>query len=165
MPESVSFRKPVCYRALGLDDYKDIIKKPVDLNMIRRLNNEWKYKFVEEVLDDIMLCWNNCRVYNKPGSDIYECAVLMEQNFVQQLLQQYPDYKIPEGVIRGREPITNQHLGSAAERPTNVVPVSTAHTEKAQQHERSSHVNLYERHYDRPMNSRSKADRSDRERR
>lgn len=28
----------------------------------------------------------------------------MEQNFVQQLLQQYPDYKIPDGIIRGREP-------------------------------------------------------------
>jgi hypothetical protein len=37
----------VCYRALGLDDYKDIVKKPIDLNMIRRLNNEWKYKYVE----------------------------------------------------------------------------------------------------------------------
>lgn len=110
MNESISFRKPVCYRALGLDDYKDIVKKPIDLNMIRRLNNDWKYKLLEEVLDDIQLCWNNCRAYNKPGSDIYECAVLMEQNFVQQLLQQYPGYKIPEGVIRGREPITSMNL-------------------------------------------------------
>lgn len=81
MNESVSFRKPVCYRALGLEDYKDVVKKPMDLNMIRRNNNEWGYKHVEEVFDDIQLCWDNCRRYNKPGSDIYECAVIMEQNF------------------------------------------------------------------------------------
>lgn len=146
MPESVTFRKPVCYRALGLDDYKDIVKKPIDLNMIRRLNNEWKYKYVEEVLDDIMLCWNNCRVYNKPGSEIYEKAVEMEQLFVQQLMQQYPDYKIPEGVIKGREPINvAQHI---AQQQNNLSSAS----EKADPVSRQP-VNLYERYYARPMHS------------
>ena len=56
--------------ALGLEDYKDVVKKPMDLNMIRRNNNEWGYKHVEEVFDDIQLCWDNCRRYNKPGSVI-----------------------------------------------------------------------------------------------
>ena len=56
------------HSALGLEDYKDVVKKPIDLNMIRRNNNEWVYKFVEEVFDDIQLCWDNCRIYNRPCS-------------------------------------------------------------------------------------------------
>lgn len=128
---------------MGLDDYKDIVKKPIDLNMIRRLNNEWKYKYVEEVFDDIMLCWNNCRVYNKPGSEIYEAAVEMEQNFVQQVLQQYPDYKIPDGIIRGREPF--------------IMPIPNLLTAPTiEKVERPIQSNPYDRRYDRPMNSRSK---------
>jgi hypothetical protein len=88
-----------------------------------------------------MLCWNNCRVYNKPGSEIYEKAVEMEQLFVQQLVQQYPDYRIPEGVIKGREPINvAQHIAQA------VV------SEKGEQHQ-NRNVNLYERHYARPMHA------------
>lgn len=68
MPESVAFRKPVPHKALKLEDYKNIIKKPVDLNLIRRQNNEGKYKSIEEVLDDIQLCWDNCKLYNNPES-------------------------------------------------------------------------------------------------
>ena len=44
--ESVAFRKPVPHKgnstlsiALGLGDYKNIVKKPIDLNQIRRQNN------------------------------------------------------------------------------------------------------------------------------
>jgi hypothetical protein len=29
----------IIYLALGLEDYKDVVKKPMDLNMIRRNNN------------------------------------------------------------------------------------------------------------------------------
>lgn len=39
--------------ALGLGDYKKIVKKPIDLNQIRRQNNESRYKTIEEALDDI----------------------------------------------------------------------------------------------------------------
>jgi hypothetical protein len=51
--ESVEFRKPVYYKALGLDDYKAIIKKPMDLNAIKRNLNNSKYKYVEDFLLDI----------------------------------------------------------------------------------------------------------------
>ena len=44
-------RQLTCNAALGLEDYKLIVKKPTDLNLIRRQNNEGKYKFVEEILD------------------------------------------------------------------------------------------------------------------
>ena len=67
----------MCDAALGLEDYKLVIKKPIDLNLIRRQNNEGKYKFVEEVLDDIQLCWDNCKLYNVIGSEIYDQALYL----------------------------------------------------------------------------------------
>ena len=57
------------------------MKKPTDLNLIRRQNNEGKYKFVEEILDDIQLCWDNCKLYNAIDSEIYEQALHLEKAF------------------------------------------------------------------------------------
>jgi hypothetical protein len=48
---------------------------------VRRQNNEGKYKFVEEILDEIQLCWDNCKLYNALGSEIYEQVLFMEQAF------------------------------------------------------------------------------------
>ena len=52
-----------------------------DLNLIRRQYNEGKYKFVEEVLDEIQLCWDNCKLYNSPESEIYQQALFLENIF------------------------------------------------------------------------------------
>jgi hypothetical protein len=57
------------------------VKKPTDLNLIRRQNNEGKYKFVEEILDEIQLCWDNCKLYNAADSEIYEQALHLEKAF------------------------------------------------------------------------------------
>lgn len=57
------------------------MKRPTDLNLIRRQNNEGKYKFVEEILDDIQLCWDNCKLYNAIDSEIYEQALHLEKAF------------------------------------------------------------------------------------
>lgn len=67
-PESAEFRKPVYYKALGLEDYKKIIKKPIDLNAVRRNLTKNLYESLEEILDDIQLVWNNCKLYNEQGS-------------------------------------------------------------------------------------------------
>ena len=80
------------YIALGLQDYKLIVKKPTDLNLIRRQNNEGKYKFVEEILDDIQLCWDNCKLYNAVGSEIYNQALFLEKNFDKLGIQILPDF-------------------------------------------------------------------------
>jgi hypothetical protein len=52
-PESVEFRKPVYYKALGLDDYRKIIKKPMDLNTVRRNLNKNMYQYIEDFFEDI----------------------------------------------------------------------------------------------------------------
>jgi hypothetical protein len=40
----------------------------MDLNTINRKLREEKYRTVENVLDDIQLIFDNCKVYNAPGS-------------------------------------------------------------------------------------------------
>ena len=66
--DSIEFRQPVDYKALGLVDYTTIVKIPMDLGTVRRnlLNN--KYKFVEECLNDLQMIWDNCMSYNAEGS-------------------------------------------------------------------------------------------------
>ena len=44
----------------------------MDLNTINRKLREEKYRTVENVLDDIQLIFDNCKVYNAPGSVIYQ---------------------------------------------------------------------------------------------
>lgn len=53
---------------MGLTDYGFIIKHPMDLSTVSRKLREDKYNFVEEVLDDIQLVWDNCKAYNQSGS-------------------------------------------------------------------------------------------------
>lgn len=49
-------------------DYGVLIKHPMDLGTIVRKSNEEKYIYVEEILDDIQLVWDNCKLYNPPNS-------------------------------------------------------------------------------------------------
>jgi bromodomain-containing factor 1 len=73
--DSMDFREPVDWRgkdlliiALGLDDYPDVVKHPMDLSTINTKIKDKRYKTVESVLNDIQLIWDNCKLYNKRGS-------------------------------------------------------------------------------------------------
>jgi bromodomain-containing factor 1 len=52
---------------MGLIDYPKIIKNPMDLSAINKKLREERYQSVEEVLDDIQLIWDNCKLYNQQG--------------------------------------------------------------------------------------------------
>ncbi|KAL4471793.1 hypothetical protein ABPG72_008811 [Tetrahymena utriculariae] len=108
-PESGEFRKPVYYKALGLEDYKKIIKKPMDLNSVRRNLNKNSYEFLEEILDDIQLVWNNCKLYNEQGSWIYLTAVKLETFFHDQCLEQFPSTPLPSNKIPDRALLLQQY--------------------------------------------------------
>lgn len=51
--DSMEFRQPVDFKALGLHDYLDVVKKPMDLGTVQRKLNANEYRIVEECLDDI----------------------------------------------------------------------------------------------------------------
>jgi hypothetical protein len=49
---------------LGLTDYPEIIKRPMDLASVRKSLAKGKYKKYEDFFKDIQLIWDNCKQYN-----------------------------------------------------------------------------------------------------
>ena len=78
-PKSYEFREPVAWKELGLTDYPEIIKKPMDLRSVRKNLSKNKYKKYDEFFRDVQLIWDNCKTYNIQGSDIYKMAEQMER--------------------------------------------------------------------------------------
>ena len=79
MEESIFFREPVNYVALGLTDYPKIVKKPMDLSTVYENLKDGIYKAPRECLDDIQLVWDNCKLYNVEFSKIYKIACNLEE--------------------------------------------------------------------------------------
>ncbi|KAA8524275.1 hypothetical protein F0562_010698 [Nyssa sinensis] len=68
------FNSPVDAKALGLHDYFDIIKHPMDLGTVKsRLNKNW-YKSPKEFAEDVRLTFQNAMTYNPKGQDVYVMA-------------------------------------------------------------------------------------------
>ncbi|CDW88525.1 bromodomain containing protein [Stylonychia lemnae] len=78
-PQSYEFREPVDWKNLGLTDYPEIIKKPMDLSTLRKNLVKGRYKKYEDFFKDIQLIWDNCKQYNIQGSDIYKQAEHLEK--------------------------------------------------------------------------------------
>ena len=80
-PFAYDFLTPVDFVSLNILDYPTIVKHPMDLGTIKENLSNDKYKSIEEVVNDINLVWNNCRLYNKPNSNIYKLATHCEKVF------------------------------------------------------------------------------------
>ena len=93
MPISEAFRIPVDYEAFGLTDYPKIVKKPMDLKTVKKNLNSGKYSSVKKALDDIQLIWDNCKLYNQEGSDIYKAAQELENLTIEKVLYYFGDIK------------------------------------------------------------------------
>jgi hypothetical protein len=78
-PCSYVFRNPVNYDEDGLTDYLTIVETPMDLSTVKLKLKENKYISAQEVIDDIMLIWKNCKKYNIEGSEIYKYAEYLEK--------------------------------------------------------------------------------------
>ncbi|XP_019862925.1 PREDICTED: CREB-binding protein-like isoform X2 [Amphimedon queenslandica] len=78
-PESEPFKKPVNPIDLGIPDYFDIIKNPIDLSIIRRKLEDGSYSNPWQFCDDIQLMFDNAWTYNKKTSRVYKfCSKLYE---------------------------------------------------------------------------------------
>ncbi|XP_040144918.2 bromodomain testis-specific protein isoform X1 [Ictidomys tridecemlineatus] len=103
------FQQPVDAVKLKLPDYYTIIKRPMDLNTIKkRLENKYYVK-ASECIEDFNMMFSNCYLYNKPGDDIVLMAQALEKLFLQKLSQMPQE----EQVVGGKERIkkgTQQNL-------------------------------------------------------
>jgi transcriptional activator SPT7 len=56
---------------MGLDDYPDVIKRPMDLSTLKKNLKKCVYKKRKEFISDLFLIWENCKNYNIDGSVCY----------------------------------------------------------------------------------------------
>lgn len=84
-PESIPFRDPVDPHKLGIPDYFDIIKKPMDLQTIRRKIDTGMYKDPWEYVDDVWLMFDNAWLYNRKTSRVYRCCTKLSEVFEQEI--------------------------------------------------------------------------------
>lgn len=86
------FNKPVDAAALGLHDYFEIIKNPMDLGTVKdRLNQNW-YKSPLEFAEDVRLVFQNAMTYNPKGQDVYVMAEQMSKTFEDKWVTIEADY-------------------------------------------------------------------------
>lgn len=69
--ESAPFKQPVDPTLLGIPDYFDIVKKPMDLGTIQNRLNSGKYSDPWEYVDDVWLMFDNAWLYNRKTSRVY----------------------------------------------------------------------------------------------
>uniref|UniRef100_A0A1X7SMB3 Bromo domain-containing protein n=1 Tax=Amphimedon queenslandica TaxID=400682 RepID=A0A1X7SMB3_AMPQE len=78
-PESYPFRQPVNPIDLGIPDYFDVIKNPIDLSTIRKKLESGSYSDPWQFCDDMQLMFNNAWTFNKKTSRVYKfCSKLHE---------------------------------------------------------------------------------------
>ncbi|CAI8019599.1 Protein cbp-1 [Geodia barretti] len=78
-PEACPFWEPVDPTRLGIPDYFDIIKNPMDLRTIRNKLEEGHYSNPWEFCSDMRLMFDNAWIYNKKTSRVYKyCTRLVE---------------------------------------------------------------------------------------
>jgi bromodomain-containing protein 4 len=75
------FYEPVNVEFLGLHDYHDIIKKPMDLGTVKRKLHRREYKTTSEFAADVRLIFTNCYEYNPPNHDVVAMARKLQEVF------------------------------------------------------------------------------------
>ena len=76
------FLEPVDPIKLGIPDYFDVIKKPMDLQTIGRKLENGDYHDPWEYCDDMRLMFDNARLYNKKSHRIYRMTNDVRWEFI-----------------------------------------------------------------------------------
>jgi len=75
------FYKPVDTEQLDLHDYKQVIKKPMDLGTVRTKMEGREYRIPTEFATDMRLIFTNCYKYNPPEHDVVAMARKLQDVF------------------------------------------------------------------------------------
>ena len=75
------FYKPVDAELLGLHDYHDIIKKPMDLGTVKAKMDGRDYRSAAEFAGDVRMIFTNCYKYNPPDHDVVAMARKLQDVF------------------------------------------------------------------------------------
>ncbi|MED6168888.1 hypothetical protein PIB30_015946 [Stylosanthes scabra] len=75
------FNTPVDVVGMGLHDYYDIVKKPMDLGTVKSNLAKNVYSTPLEFASDVRLTFKNALQYNPPGHDVHNMADLLLSKF------------------------------------------------------------------------------------
>jgi E1A/CREB-binding protein len=76
------FNSPVDPVELGLPDYFEVIKNPMDLGTVKKRLENGLYRSINEVEVDINLTFDNAMLYNPEGSVVWSMAKELKDKFV-----------------------------------------------------------------------------------
>ena len=71
---------------LGLPDYYEIIKTPMDLTTIKKKLDGQQYKTAKECITDFDLMFQNCYTYNRPTEDVTIMAKKVQEFLHQKVI-------------------------------------------------------------------------------
>merc|ERR1719186_267296 len=89
------FYKPVDTEQLDLHEYKQVIKKPMDLGTVKTKMEGREYRTPAEFATDMRLIFTNCYKYNPPEHDVVAMARKLQDVFEMRYA------KIPDEVVPG----------------------------------------------------------------
>lgn len=81
-PESLPFRQPVDPNSLGIPDYFEIVRKPMDLSTIQYKLSSGQYSDPWEYVEDVWLMFDNAWLYNRKTSRVYRYCTRVSCQFI-----------------------------------------------------------------------------------
>ena len=100
------FSVPVDAVRLGIPDYYNIVKNPMDLGTVKKKLDDKKYTNPLAFRDDMRLIWDNCALYNEPTTDAGHMGEVMRGEFETAWLNSGLElYATEEQEIRAQEEI------------------------------------------------------------
>ncbi|KAI4382086.1 hypothetical protein MLD38_008092 [Melastoma candidum] len=97
------FKKPVDARALGLHDYHQIIKKPMDLGSVKKKLDRNVYSSPEDFAADVRLTFDNALTYNPKGHEVHAMAEALLSMFEEMYEPVCQTYK--KDMLEGRDTV------------------------------------------------------------
>ncbi|XP_057600979.1 bromodomain testis-specific protein isoform X1 [Hippopotamus amphibius kiboko] len=96
------FYNPVDVNALGLHNYYDIVKNPMDLGTIKAKMDNQEYKDAYEFAADVRLMFMNCYKYNPPDHEVVAMARMLQEVFEMHFakIPDEPDESMPVCYIK-----------------------------------------------------------------
>ncbi|GAB1605140.1 tyrosine-protein kinase BAZ1B-like isoform X2 [Argonauta hians] len=88
--DSWPFRFPVDEQLIP--DYYELIANPIDLRTIKHKIYGCEYRCVETFIEDVSLLFRNCAIYNAVQSEVYQCMIVLEKQFMNLMSKFLPQY-------------------------------------------------------------------------
>uniref|UniRef100_A0A3Q0SF72 Bromodomain containing 4 n=1 Tax=Amphilophus citrinellus TaxID=61819 RepID=A0A3Q0SF72_AMPCI len=124
------FYKPVDVDALGLHDYHDIIKHPMDLSSIKAKLENRQYRDPQEFAADVRLMFSNCYKYNPPDHEVVAMARKLQDVFEMRFAKM-PDEPESKPLVSAPPPLA--HVASSSDSSSDSSSESESSTDDSEE--------------------------------